>query len=829
MQNPNRQFTAAFKNNNFRNVIEKLTSDKILDTNEKSYVLACALLFLKEYENDKRYKSFADFAYFLILKYSVFYKDYKPLYDFSTNFGFYPITKIILENNLLETTGINDELIQIGLDNFQNIDEKYYETLEQNKNKNLFLEDQTNEKSYLAPTSFGKSSIIIDYIKRLENKERIAIIVPTKSLLMQTYKMIKGANLNYKLLFHDEMYEKEKSFIAIFTQERALRLLKKQKKIFYDVLIIDEAHKILESVKDKSNRSVLLSRLISLNKNLNSNHKVIYLSPLIEDVENIKIYENQNIKNYRINFNIKEPELFEYKLNGDVIKHNRFFINNNFEGFLTDNITNYFKYLISNSGEKNFIYHARPIKVEEIAKDFCKNLEKTTDLVNIKIIIDILKKEVHKDFYVIDYLEYGLLYIHGQMPDLIKEYLEKKYKELDEIKYLVANSVILEGINMPIDTLFIFNTYGLGGKGLTNLIGRVNRLNEIFKDNKDKLYKLLPKIHFINTKEYNSTENKISNMLPIIKSLRSSVFKDEVKNPLLLNYDIESIKNKDSNEQERLRESKRKIQEQERFLNTIPENKFEKLKQYLIESGIINLYKCEIDELTKMILLKLDLKNQWEDIEILEKIYSIFIEDNLDIISDNEFKRFEYKETRNHYKFYITVNQKRSLKENIEDLLRYFIEKAKSPIKKERMFYFGTAYGREVYDQINSPKGSKVYIDLRTVEKENELINLAIVKLKMEDNFISFTLNKFIVFLYDYDLISEDIYNLYVYGTTEKNKIKFTKFGMNVSLVSKLDLDNQLKNIELDKNNNIKVNLLFKEYLKSLNDFQRFEIERFIN
>lgn len=828
MQNQNTQFTIAFKNENFKNFIEKLTCDKILNENEKSYILSCALLFLKEYERDKRYTSFADFAYYIILKYSVFYGDYKPLYDFSTNFGFYPITKVILENNLLPKTGINDKLIELELDNFQNIDEKYFETFEQNRNKNLFLNEKSNEKGYLAPTSFGKSSIIIDYIRKIENKEKIVIVVPTKSLLMQTYKMIKNSDLKYKLLFHDEMYQNEDSFIAIFTQERALRLLKKEKEIFYDTLIIDEAHKILESAKDKSNRSILLSRLISINKKLNKNHKVIYLSPLIEDIKNIELYENQNIKSYRINFNIKEPEIFEYKLNGDIIKHNRFFINDTFNGFKINEFQNYFDYLISNSSEKNFIYHARPKRVENIARDFCKNLKKTEKTESVKTIINILKNEVHKDFYVIDCLEYGVSYIHGQMPDLIKEYLELKYKELNEIKFLVANSVILEGINMPIDSLFIFNTYGLDSKGLNNLIGRVNRLNEIFRNNENKLFKLLPKIHFINNKEYDSTEKTISNMLPSIKSLRSRVFKDEIKNPTLLNYDIESIKDKNPIEEERLRDLKRKLQQQENFLNRIPENNFDELKRYLIESGIINLYKCDIEKLTTIILKNLGEKNLWNDLELLEKIYSIFIKNNIELIQDNEFKRFDFEETRKHYKFYIEVNQKRSLKENVESLKKYFEEKAKSEIKKERMFYFGSAYGKEVYDINNYMKSSKVYIDLGEITDERELINLAIVKLKMEDNFVSFTLNKFIVFLYDYKLISEDEYNLYVYGTIDKSKIKFTKFGMNVSLISKLETDNQINNIDFDDNNNLIINESFKSYLNTLNDFQKFEIERFL-
>ena len=61
------------------------------------------------------------------------------------------------------------------------------------------------------------------------------------------------------------------------------------------------------------------------------------------------------------------------------------------------------------------------------------------------------------------------------MPDSIKEYLEYKYMQIPEIKFLVANKVVLEGMNFPIDSLFILNGTNLKGKELTNLIGRVNR------------------------------------------------------------------------------------------------------------------------------------------------------------------------------------------------------------------------------------------------------------------------------------------------------------------------------------------------------------------
>ncbi|MFL0134819.1 DEAD/DEAH box helicase family protein, partial [Tenacibaculum maritimum] len=114
---------------------------------------------------------------------------------------------------------------------------EYYETIQQKREKSTFLKNTSQEKAFIAPTSFGKSSLIIDYIKLFSNK-KIAIIVPTKSLLSQTYKMVRDAELNYKILIHDEMYDKQKSFIAVFTQERALRLLSKNEGLYFDIIII---------------------------------------------------------------------------------------------------------------------------------------------------------------------------------------------------------------------------------------------------------------------------------------------------------------------------------------------------------------------------------------------------------------------------------------------------------------------------------------------------------------------------------------------------------------------------------------------------------------
>lgn len=47
------------------------------------------------------------------------------------------------------------------------------------------------------------------------------------------------------------------------------------------------------------------------------------------------------------------------------------------------------------------------------------------------------------------------------------------------VRHFIANSVVLAGMNLPIDSLFYISGFS-NLNDLYNLIGRVNRLNEIF-------------------------------------------------------------------------------------------------------------------------------------------------------------------------------------------------------------------------------------------------------------------------------------------------------------------------------------------------------------
>lgn len=791
----------------FRKTVKKLNLNEVLTEQEKEYLLASAIILTKEYELNKEYTGYLEFAYYIILKYSIKYNDYKPLYDFSINFGYYPISNTITKLNLIQMDSIDDIIIKNGINKFKKKD--IVETYEQKYNQDKFIHSNNNEIAYIAPTSYGKSSIISEKILT-DRHNKIGIIVPTKSLINQTYNFIKQQILNYKIIMFDEMYEDDdEKFIAIITQERGLRLLERNN-FYFEQIFVDEAHNLL--LDDE--RSILLSRLINKNYSKNPNQKIVYLSPLVDNSKNLKSYNEGNIDEYKINFNLKEPEIFELRLDGKVLKYNRFM--NEFY-ILSDNYS-VIDYIRNNEKNKNFIFIARPVKIEKFAKEIKEHKELETNNDELNLLADTLKKYVHEDFNVIDLIKHGIVYIHGKMPDQIKDYLEYKYKTIKELRYLIANHVILEGINLPIDNLYIMTVNSLNTKQIVNLIGRVNRLNDVFTPDANNLDKLLPQIHFINTEEYN---RKDSNMSNTIEKLRSFDLDDRVENPILVEYNENKLKISDDK-----KEKNREIIEKESKLFSDDDSEDATIEKIMIECGIDSYYDniTEVIERIKKVKKEIIEDLKWKDLNIIDKICYIFI-DAIISINDYEIKRLKYIETKDFYKNFIKM-QKFQLKDRIKNQYGYFKSIQYNNEKNE--FYIGKSYGEiaKITDDYKN-NFNKVYIKLDT-KTDKELLNLAIVKLKIEDDFINYKINGFLQAMLKMEFISQEEYNEIVYGTNDKKKLNLMKKGLTYNLINKFENDNQIENLSFDQYNNIIINDKFKEYRDTLDDFLKFEINKYI-
>lgn len=792
----------------FNDLVEKLTiadlklKNIILSNKEKSYLLAIAIFLLEEFDFTKVDNLYLEFGYYIILKYSIVFNDFKPLYDFAVNFGFYPIAIEILNNNLIKF----DSLINISLEenikrNFKN--DFFIETYKQKELKEFMFKNNYNVISLIAPTSFGKSQWIIEKIKKeLQKYEKIAIIVPTKSLLAQTYRLIKNSNFSRKIITHDEMYDSsDKEFIAILTQERALRLL--DKNIFFNCLYIDEAHKIFED----DQRAIFLHRLIKMNWKLNNNHKVIYLSPLIINSNNLKLNKKEEIVEKRIDFSMKEPEYYGYELNSTIIKYNRFF-----DKFYEIKVkyNDFIEYILLTKKSKNFIFINTPKKIEMFAKELFIRINEKINEEAINELIFILTKYIHKDFYMNEFLKKGIIYIHGKLPDNIKEYLEYKFSTLKSISYLIANTVILEGINLPIESIYILSTLGLDYKDLTNLIGRANRLNYIF-DNKNNLYRLLPQIHFVNSQEYNNGYN----MKTKISYFKKKNGKDEILNPVLYRFDKTKVKN------EKKRLEVENIIENEKFIFNFQFDELTDFKRRMIKLGLNKIFKLN-DDLCSSLLERLKKIGKFEvNCEnIVKSIFIIFVKDLESFILDYEFKRLRNEIVVDYYEKFLENSRTKSFQQNLFSTIKFF-EKRKT--EENSIIYIGK---NSYADSTGFGGSTKVYVSLKD-KNFKDLVNLAIIKLQIENDFISYKLNLFFDFLFEYEKISEEEYNKMIFGTNDQEKLKLLKLGLDLNIVNKLANDNQLDNIVFDKNHNIELNEDFKKYINENDDFIKFEFNKY--
>ena len=311
-----------------------------------------------------------------------------------------------------------------------------------------------------------------------------------------------------------------------------------------------------------------------------------------------------------------------------------------------------------------------------------------------------------------------------------------------------------------------------------------------------------------------------------IEELRSFSFDDCIKNPLMENYDINKLKISKKHKVKKQIKNQEIIKNEELTLIE-PDNEREKIEKLIIECGISNYY-ANISDITNKILNCIEVEKNNKELlgnNIIDKIYNVFIKGQENNITNFEIKRLKNEEAIDYYKNYIKYNKK-SLKERVQQQYEYFNKIKNDPQKRE--FYIGESYGEFAKETEDYPQQfKKVYIDLSSKDNKT-LLNLAIAKIKIEDDFISFKINNFVTLMYKVGLIEENEYNEFVYGTKEKKKLNLIKKGLSISLVNKLNDEKQLDNLMLDKYNNIIANEELYEYIYKLYDYEKFEIKKYL-
>lgn len=178
---------AKIKNTSFSTLYDRFIIGEELSKKEYECLLSIAICFTYAEDNDVQ-----RFGYRIIVDYCNKAHDYVPLYEITINKGLYPVSKFIEKHYVLEEqknffTEWNSAFLE------QYAVEGRYQSEEQRGLVSFFAQNKANTVSIIAPTSYGKSELILSSIEEYAGK-KICILTSTKALLMQAKKRIKDVS-----------------------------------------------------------------------------------------------------------------------------------------------------------------------------------------------------------------------------------------------------------------------------------------------------------------------------------------------------------------------------------------------------------------------------------------------------------------------------------------------------------------------------------------------------------------------------------------------------------------------------------------------------------
>ncbi|MBB6330848.1 superfamily II DNA or RNA helicase [Chryseobacterium sediminis] len=352
---------------------------------------------------------------------------------------------------------------------------------------------KSTEFSFSGPTSMGKSFIIKSFIKKvIKNSppENIIIIVPTRALINQFFSDLKNElhelldTYKYKIFINsnvsDILTEEKYNYIFVLTPERLLSYLSQDTNPPIGFLFIDEAHKL---ANDKDARSVTTYSAIEKVQKKYGNVKLYFSSPNVSNPEIFLRLFNRDIQNsfrtgespvsqniYFVNLETKEVESYS---NNSVLK---------LQDILDDSkdysITKFIKFI--GADKNNLIYCYSKRNTVNKAIELSKLLPRIEQSELVEQAIKNIKEYIHPEYYLVDFIEKGVAYHYGKLPQLIRNLIEDLYQK-EEIRYVFCTSTLLEGVNMPTQNIFIIDNRSGSKTTLSpidfwNLSGRAGRL-----------------------------------------------------------------------------------------------------------------------------------------------------------------------------------------------------------------------------------------------------------------------------------------------------------------------------------------------------------------
>ena len=335
--------------------------------------------------------------------------------------------------------------------------------------KVLDLIEKNRGLIFSAPTSFGKTFVVFEYICRTK-PQNVVMVVPTLALIDEyKQKIIRQYRDKFKeyniflSIDPEKKYDFSQKNIFIVTHDRVVD--ENTVAIFdsIDFLVIDEVYKLQKNAED--NRVLILNiayyNMVKLSK------KYVLLAPFISGVENLDKLDDVPAF-YSTNFS---PVV------NDVITHD--ILSDKERMLYTDRILKSIP-----ETDNTLIYFPTVVEIDEFiektslvfpaAKDGASN--------ELREFISWAKREIHPQWSIVKALEKGFLVHHGQLPLGIRMLELALFNESsDRFTRLVCTSTLLEGVNTTAKNIIITKPHRSFNKEFDafdfyNLVGRTGRL-----------------------------------------------------------------------------------------------------------------------------------------------------------------------------------------------------------------------------------------------------------------------------------------------------------------------------------------------------------------
>ena len=334
-----------------------------------------------------------------------------------------------------------------------------------------------------APTSFGKTYVVFEYIARFF-PPTVFLVVPTLALIdeykkkiIKTHKHIFGRYKVFTSINNETDYSAFDYKMFIVTHDRVLEETSFDTINDIDLLVFDEVYKL--DTRGNDDRKLILN--FAYYYLVQKSEKHILLAPFISGVDNIDHLEKRPAF-FSSDFSPVVNEVVERPIYMDTIE----------ERFKETN-----KILSSISGSsRTLVYFANASDIPKYVNSYSNiKYDDTQISTNTATFIDWMSDEIHPNWYVVKAMRRGFLVHSGELQLGIRNMqLDIFEEESEPHNVMLCTSTLLEGVNTSTENIIITKpcrSYGYNYSNdfeafdFFNLVGRSGRL---FKTNLGKAF-----------------------------------------------------------------------------------------------------------------------------------------------------------------------------------------------------------------------------------------------------------------------------------------------------------------------------------------------------